>query len=135
MSTRCNVIVEDRYDRIQLYRHSDGYPEGPHGVVETLKEAIPFAWSLPRFEASDFSAAIVRAWKKYGGHIYIDGSTSPSKPWALVHGDAEWVYIVKMEAEELRVHVYDWHKYGFGRGDPSKDVPVADSVTVLWSGK
>jgi hypothetical protein len=75
MSTRCNLIVEDSYDRIQLYRHCGGYPDGAGGVLAALEQAIPFAWPLPRFEASDFAAAIVRAWKtEGGGNIYIDGS-------------------------------------------------------------
>jgi len=38
MSTRCHIIIEDpRYgDRTILYRHSDGYPEGEHGVLASL---------------------------------------------------------------------------------------------------
>jgi hypothetical protein len=41
MSTRCHIIVEDpQYgDKTILYRHSDGYPEGPNGVLATL---VPF---------------------------------------------------------------------------------------------
>lgn len=41
MSTRCHIIVEDqKYDeRTILYRHSDGYPDGKHGVLATL---VPF---------------------------------------------------------------------------------------------
>jgi len=41
MSTRCHIIVEDpRYgDKTILYRHSDGYPNGEHGVLASL---VPF---------------------------------------------------------------------------------------------
>ena len=28
MSTRCNVIVKDKFDKIWLYHHHDGYVEG-----------------------------------------------------------------------------------------------------------
>ena len=28
MSTRCNVIVKDKFDKFFLYHHCDGYPEG-----------------------------------------------------------------------------------------------------------
>ena len=28
MSTRCNVIVKDKFNKIWLYHHHDGYPEG-----------------------------------------------------------------------------------------------------------
>ena len=87
MSTRCNVIIQDDRSRIQLYRHSDGYPDTWSGVLATLEEAIPYAWPNPRFEAADFAAALVRAWKsKGGGNIYIDGSP---KGWEMIHGDAE----------------------------------------------
>jgi len=41
MSTRCHIIVDDLVNghNIILYRHSDGYPDGPHGVLATL---VPF---------------------------------------------------------------------------------------------
>jgi hypothetical protein len=41
MSTRCHIIVEDpQYnERTILYRHSDGYPDGQHGVLASL---VPF---------------------------------------------------------------------------------------------
>lgn len=41
MSTRCHIIVEDPSygDQTILYRHSDGYPDGEHGVLASL---VPF---------------------------------------------------------------------------------------------
>jgi hypothetical protein len=41
MSTRCHIIVEDKEygTKTILYRHSDGYPDGPNGVLATL---VPF---------------------------------------------------------------------------------------------
>jgi hypothetical protein len=41
MSTRCHIIVECPEWKTQtiLYRHSDGYPEGQHGVLASL---VPF---------------------------------------------------------------------------------------------
>ncbi|MCI0558945.1 MAG: hypothetical protein MN733_10650 [Nitrososphaera sp.] len=131
MSTRCNIIVEDRYDRVQLYRHWDGYPDRKSGILATLEPALPFAWPLPRFEASDFAAAIVRAWKESGGgNIYIDGSP---KGWELVHKDTEWVYLIRpgqskrndpdFYSGEPLVAVYDWHGYWFDKNDPYKTPP------------
>ena len=135
MSTRSNLIIDDGYDRIQLYRHWDGYPDGSGGVLATLELALPYAWPLPRFEASDFAAAIVRAWKTSGGgNINIDGSP---KGWELIHGDTEWVYLVKLAKKSVRtkpvlretrtgeplVEVYDWHKFWFDKTDPDKVKP------------
>jgi hypothetical protein len=135
MSTRSNLIIEDGHDRVQLYRHGDGYPDGEAGVLATLELAIPYAWPLPRFEAHDFAAAIIRAWKtEGGGNIYIDGSP---KGWELIHGDTEWVYVIKPKKQagtnqgvedthtgEPLVEVYDWHRYWLDKADPDKIKPV-----------
>ena len=130
MSTRSNIIVEDKHNRIQLYRHWDGYPSG---VLPELEIALLYAWQLPRFEAQDFAAAIVRGWKQEGGgNIYIDGSP---QGWELIHGDVEWVYLIKpqkVKTKESRqpffsgepiVEVYDWHDYWFNKANPEQIKP------------
>jgi hypothetical protein len=92
MATRCNIIVEDQFHRVRLYRHYDGYPKN---VVPALFQALDYSWPLPRFEANEFAAALVRAWKDYGGgNIRIDGCP---KRFELIHGDVEWVYIIKFD--------------------------------------
>lgn len=97
MSTRCNIIIKDKYNSIQLYRHCDGYPHSKGGVIENLKEVMPYAWKLPRMEADDFAAAIVRAWKeKGGGNIYIDGTANIPN---TLHGDIEYYYIITPDYE------------------------------------
>jgi len=132
MSTRSNVIVNDDYTSIQLYRHSDGYPDGKWGVLATLEQALEFAWPLPRFDASDFAAAIVRAWKESRGNIYIDGTP---EGWNLIHGDTEWVYVIQQEVGGVLVRVYDWHRYWLGQGDPVKDPPTPVLVVPLAEAK
>jgi hypothetical protein len=117
MSTRSNIIVQDEYKRIQVYRHYDGYPEG---VIPELIKALEFAWPLPRFEADDFAAAIVRAWKdEGGGHIRIDGNP---KAFEMVHGDTEYVYVIKFDKKraEPYVEIYDWHDYWLEKVDINK---------------
>lgn len=114
MSTRSNIIVKDAYNAIQLYRHWDGYPEG---VIPDLADALAYAWQLPRFEADDFAAAIVRAWKaEGGGNISIDGSP---KAFELVHGDTEWVYVIRFDKQigEPVIAVYDWHEHWLEKSD------------------
>lgn len=88
MAKRSNIIVEDNHNCIQLYRHYDGYPEA---VLPDLHKALPFAWTLPRFEATDFAAAIVRVWKEPGvGNIYIEGS---AKGWETISHSIAWIYL------------------------------------------
>lgn len=106
MSTRSTITVRDRKDGNEaytIYRHSDGYPDTQHGVLKTLPQALAYAWPLPRYEAMDFAAAIVAAWKqparkpfpdaKYlsqGGNIYLTTDRE-------AHGDSEWHYEVYPE--------------------------------------
>jgi hypothetical protein len=71
MSTRCTITVKDSHGEYTLYRHCDGYPDGDGGVIATLRAAFPLAWKLPRFEAADFSAALVAAWKSAPGNILL----------------------------------------------------------------
>ena len=108
MSTRCNIIVRDERLAIQLYRHNAGYPQGKHGVVKDLCKVARFAWPLPRFEADDYSAAIVRAMKRPdGGNVYIDGDAG--RRMNKIHGDCAYVYVIDPPAgddKRPRLKVY-----------------------------
>jgi hypothetical protein len=129
MATRANLIVKDKYNTIQIYRHYDGYPKA---VIPELSEALKFAWKLPRFEADDFAAAIVRAWKNEGGgHIRIDGNP---KAFEMTHGDIEWLYIIKQTKDgKIIIEIYDWHKYWLGKADIDSKTfnPKPDKVIEL----
>lgn len=121
MATRCNIIVEDDRNRIQIYRNSDGYPDTEHGVLADLQSVFPYAWPLPRFEADEFSAAIVAAWKSsiqkvgdtgyfvQGGNILIDGNPRGNE---LLHGDIEWLYTITRSKKEGCIHVIVEQMYG-----------------------
>lgn len=87
MSTRCTISVKGGYDTFYIYRHSDGYPEGIHGVPATLAKVLPYAWPLPRFEGDDFAAAIVAAWKAGGGNIRFSSGHD-------AHSDTEYQYFI-----------------------------------------
>lgn len=93
MSTRCCLIVSDERTNITIYRHCDGYPES---VIPDLAQVVPYVWTFPRFEASDFSAGIVAAWKSRGGGIYCYGSTESDDLYAACPGDLSYVYLVTM---------------------------------------
>lgn len=123
MSTRSNIIVDDGIKRIQLYRHMDGHPEH---VISELGEVFVFAWALPRFEADDFAAAIIRAWKELdGGNIYIDGSP---KDWELLHGDIDYLYVIKppLQSEPITPPIVEVYDYIPSPGDKSKPLFVVN---------
>lgn len=89
MSTRSVITVKDVQDQgddqFHIYRHHDGYPTS---VLPDLFKALPFAWALPRFEAMDFTAAIIAGWKREGG-----GGVYMTKHYSS-HGDLAWRYEV-----------------------------------------
>jgi hypothetical protein len=101
MSTRaaCVVTVVEGNEHFSVYRHCDGYPEGDHGVMATLAKALPYAWPLPRFEARDFAAAIIAAWKQPGGgNVYCTTK-------AEHHGDLAYIYTVSLKDRDLWVSI------------------------------
>ena len=85
MSTRATLTFYDDTGSYSVYRHCDGYPLTEHGVLATLAEAYAYAWGAGRWEAADFAAACVVAWKKRGGNIYLTQGKD-------AHGDTEWHY-------------------------------------------
>src|SRR6185437_7889916 len=104
MSTRCVITVIDEHHSFSIYRHGDGYPNTDVGVIKTLEAAFEFAWALPRFEADDFAAAIIRAWKmEGGGDIYFTESHER-------HGDLAYRYEIRQQPDNpdrLEVRVFE----------------------------
>jgi hypothetical protein len=96
MSTRCVITVIDQRHTFHIYRHANGYPTLLAGVLATLPEALRYAWPLPRYEAMDFAAALIRAWKKPGGgNIYFTTSYT-------AHSDLEFRYEVRQVRKRER---------------------------------
>lgn len=58
MSTRACYTFKDSSGSYHVYKHCDGYPKG---AANSIMAALPFAWSLPRYEADEFAAAFVCA--------------------------------------------------------------------------
>ncbi len=139
MSTRSQIIIkatEDYEQNVLIYRHSDGYPDGEHGVISTIKESLKYCWSGGRLETGDISASIimgfhslkggVRQWGKeeakwrQGGNISIEGSIDLSKGIGIktimqdskIHGAIEYLYIIKAdeEAGNWKIIVYNVSK-------------------------
>lgn len=69
MSTRCQIhFVYDADDKAfpSIYRHSDGYPEGEHGIIATLREFFSDVVSQcrdTRFNDPEYLAAKFVVWQ------------------------------------------------------------------------
>ena len=127
--TRCNIIIQDDSRSIQLYRHCDGYPSE---VIKDISKAIKYSFESKYIDAADFSAAIVRAWKKQGGgNIYIDGIAEGFK---YVHSDCQYAYFIKYseEAGEPIVEVYDLNPFTL-KIPYRKDFGLKPSAIVKFS--
>ena len=113
MSTRACYQFKDKDGiAITVYKHHDGYPSG---AKEAIEAAIPFAWHLPRFEASDFGAAFVAANRQRpsgsgndccGGGVRLIQHLDDDMAWKR-HGDIAYLYVVTHSRDEgLMVEAY-----------------------------
>ena len=99
MSTRATITIKGDDGHCDIYRHQDGYPESQHGVIHDLRLAQKFAWELPRFEATDFAAAVVAVMKQNPGSVYLTKE-------AENHGDRAFHYEVTAAKTDIVVKVY-----------------------------
>jgi len=126
MSTRCQIIVKG--SDVVVYRHSDGYPDGKHGVVSALKKiVVPFlkhrgldACYLPAHIVAGMIAdhkqhmdKLIRLSENEGRHDCVSSyeqckylgfgveAYNEANDNAL-HGDIEFLYIVDEKGVEVR---------------------------------
>lgn len=108
MSTRACYTFKDNHETHHVYKHHDGYPSG---AEQWIRAAIPFAWPLPRFEASEFGAAFIAANKRInerypkfsGGGCYLMASGSIE---TVAPNDIEYRYEVEMKLDTLWVTAF-----------------------------
>jgi hypothetical protein len=80
MSTCAEIRFKDVQETFAIHQHSDGYPEGEHGMVAAIEKSIPYAWRNGRFEAAEFACAYIRANKvRRGGAVPIEGPDQPMR--------------------------------------------------------
>lgn len=132
MSTRANVIIKDKYDKLWFYRHSDGYPEG---ALPTLKKFMKWVkdgkirdnvsqssgW-LVILGAEEYKGAhIIRKEKIYEdltpeqeeeykdkiSSIPLDWKVGAYEPTEGQHGDIEFLYTLDLEKKIILVDSLD----------------------------
>ena len=118
MSTRSQILVtrrnydfanlSNRFDEPLIYRHSDGYPEGEHGVIAFLKPFCETFINIRGFDDSYLAARLIQ-------HMCNKYDSSCSQHWEDldtiqllghgidndIHGDIEYFYVVKPRTIEV----------------------------------
>ena len=111
MGTRAVYTFKDKYNTHHVYKHYDGYPRGAgagDGAIGAIEAAKEYAWDLPRFEASDFSAAFIAANKgQGGGDVYMTDGYE-------YHMDLEYRYEIEKQDNKLFIKVYKVEDYDDG---------------------
>jgi len=116
MSTRANVIIKDGYNQLFFYRHSDGYPEG---TMPTLNEFLELVKSGKiRKNVSQASGHLILiGHKEYFGdtgllsHDAFNWKVGAYEPTTGIHGDINYLYIVDLEKEEIKIVEDNFDKY------------------------
>ncbi len=98
MSTRATLTIEDDHDTFHIYRHHDGYPNTPDGVINHINKAQSLAWELPRFEAADFAAAVLAVMKSRPGSVYMTKNADQ-------HSDRAFHYVLSHTRNQIWVQV------------------------------
>lgn len=112
MSTRCNIHfsygARERDLAANIYRHSDGYPDGKHGVPADLARffaAVEEATRDTRFDDPEYLAAKYLVWQ--AGECTRSGKALDFlgvSPCIEDHGDIEYVYTVNCGALDESGH-------------------------------
>ena len=128
MSTRANIIINDNYDKLYFYRHSDGYPKG---TVPTLRKFLNLikqgkirnnisqasGWlvilgaeeykhnQITRLENvnswDDLTEEEQKTWDNKISSYPKNWKVGAYEPTNNLHGDIEYLYTVNIETLEI----------------------------------
>lgn len=93
MSTRCNIIIKDKYNEFWLYHHHDGYPEGV-GADLTKRMNSAFEKDL------DLSDVVNMLIKDIDDEYEITTGE---------HGDIEYLYKIDVDRKTLSYQAVSHH--------------------------
>lgn len=116
MSTRANIVVKDKYDKLYFYRHSDGYPDGAMPVLKTFMKWLKEG--RIRNNVGQASGWLI----KLGSEEYKVGNepgplsdiygwkAGSMEPTTCIHDDVEHVYVIDLEKKTLKHVTADKYK-------------------------
>lgn len=97
MSTRCQIKLktdDSSTNTIYVYRHHDGYPEGPHGVLSLLHPLVESFIKSRGFDESYLLARICQAVCTNTG-----SQTTGAGIDTVEHGDIDFLYEVDKDGQ------------------------------------
>jgi hypothetical protein len=115
MSTRCNIHFADANGRVEanIYRHSDGYPEGVLPDLEEFFTAVEAQTSDTRYSDPSYLAAKFVVWQageyaKLAAYNFMTGEQGEVKPLDFLSvgimntdaGDGEYVYTLTCKGDQ-----------------------------------
>jgi len=115
MSTRANIKIQDSYNELYFYRHSDGYPEV---TFKSLKGFVNFykdgkfrnnvsqsAGWLILWGAIEYENKSIQLGKIINNNEdYDDWKVGSYEPTTCMHGDVEYFYVIDLVESELRAY-------------------------------
>lgn len=129
MSTRCNVIIKNGNDKLIFYRHSDGYPDGEHGALTTLKKFMSWVkegkirnnvvqasgW-LVLIGAEEYNEEYLGEGRYRKKRSLTEPSQDISHAWECgsyvpttrIHGDIEYLYTLDLAMMAIIVQKVDY---------------------------
>ena len=121
MSTRANIIIQDKNDKLYFYRHSDGYPET---TMESLKEFCNMYKNQLRDNVNQSAGWLILLGaieygfngdiKKPNDLLSMEWKVGAYEPTTMVHGDIEFLYTIDLVNKELKCYEA---KYKVEKGD------------------
>jgi len=99
MSTRANIIIQDNYDKLYFYRHSDGYPDGTLPTLNQFLEKVK-SGEIRNNTSQAAGWLIVIGHEEYKEY-QPDWKVGAYEPTTGIHGDVEYIYTIDLEKKEI----------------------------------
>lgn len=95
MSTRCNLIIKKGSQKVQLYRHCDGYPEGAGADIANM---VKMDFVNDKIAPETFARTIDIL---EGNPLYNNYGFEYEEGIGAIHGDIEYLYTIDLNERTI----------------------------------
>jgi len=133
MSTRANIVIKDKQDKLFFYRHSDGYPGGAMPILKHFMDWLrdgkirgnvgqSAGWlvilgAMEYASIPTYSLEPTKYTRSYGDvnsiNSPVDWKCGAIEPTIGIHGDIEYLYVIDVDTKTLECHG-NWYDSGIG---------------------